>query len=149
MDPAITQARQAHLLLYDGECGFCHEAVRFVLARDPKARFRFAALQGRAAAEALAPFGGVPRDLSTFYVLAPGPPPRLLARAKAALEVARVLGGPWRAALVLRALPAPWLDAAYDAVARRRHALLGRRDACFVPDPSQRGRFLDDPGAPR
>ena len=144
-----TQAGDSYLLLYDGECGFCHEAVRFVLARDRRARFRFAALQGRAAAGALAPFGGVPRDLSTFYVLAPGDPPRLLAKSHAALAVARALGGPWGAARVLGALPARWLDAAYDLVARHRHALLGRRDACFVPDPAQRERFLDDPEVQR
>src|SRR6185503_7836994 len=58
-----------HLLLYDGECGFCHGAVRFVLAHDRRAAFRFAALQSAVAAAQLARFGGVPTDLGTFYVI--------------------------------------------------------------------------------
>jgi predicted DCC family thiol-disulfide oxidoreductase YuxK len=136
------QAPASFLLLYDGSCGFCHGLVRFVLARDPRAMFRFAALQGEAAARALAPFGGVPADLSTFYLVTPGPV--LLVRARASLVVADALGWPWRAAAVLRVLPLAWLDAAYDVVARHRHALFGRRDACYVPRPEERARFLDE-----
>ena len=33
------------VILYDGVCGFCDRTVRFVLQRDPDARFRFAPLQ--------------------------------------------------------------------------------------------------------
>lgn len=129
-----------HLLLYDGDCGFCHESVRFVLARDRSGLFRFAALQGDAAAKHLAPFGGRPATLDTLYVLedAWGPRPLLHARSDAVLFVARALGLPWR---VLAALPRGLRDRAYDLVARHRRSLIGTR-SCPVPASAERDRFL-------
>ena len=150
MDTARAQGRGRHLLLYDGECGFCHAAVRFVLAHDRRGAFDFAALQGAAAAAVLAPFGGRPRDLTTFYLLEDyrGAAPRLSSRSDAALAVAGALGGPWRAAAILRLVPRVIRDRLYDLVARHRHRILGPADACFVPRPEQRARFLDaDEGA--
>ena len=142
------QEGRHHLLLYDGECGFCHGAVRFVLARDRRGLFRFAALQSAAAAAALAPFGGRPADLTSFYVIERyrGGTPALHCRAGAVWVVAQVLGWPWRLVTVLRLLPQPWLDAAYDMVARHRHRIVGTADACLVPGPGDRARFLDAGG---
>jgi predicted DCC family thiol-disulfide oxidoreductase YuxK len=136
-------------MLYDGECGFCSTAVQFVLARDRRAVFRFAALQGQVAAEVLAPFGGRPADLTTFYVLEDyrGGEPVLHARASAALVTAAALGWPWSMAAVFRVFPRRWLDAAYNLVARHRHRILGPSDACLIPRPEDRGRFLDAGGA--
>jgi len=136
-------------MLYDGDCGFCSGAVRFVLARDRRAVFHFASLQSAAAARVLAPLGGRPADLATFYVIEDyqGARPVLHDRANAALVVARALGRPWSVAMVLRVLPKRWLDAAYGVVARHRHRILGRAEVCIVPGPGERDRFLDAGGA--
>jgi predicted DCC family thiol-disulfide oxidoreductase YuxK len=149
MVDARRQEGPYHLLLYDGECGFCHAAVRFVLARDRRGVFRFVALQSAVAASELAPFGGLPSDLTTLYVIENhrGGTPALHSRAAAVWVIARSLGWPWIAITFLRVLPARWLDAAYDVVARHRHAFLGRSDACVVPLPRDRERFLDSDGA--
>ena len=135
-------------MLYDGECGFCSAAVQFVLARDRQAVFRFAALQSEVAAQVLAPFGGRPADLTTFYVLEDyqGGRPALHARAVAALVTAKALGWPWSMAAAFRVLPRRWLDAAYDVVARHRHRILGPADSCVLPRPEDRARFLDTGG---
>lgn len=148
MAPWNAQARSHHLLLYDGECGFCSGVVQFVLARDRRRLFHFAALQSAAARQALAPFGGVPADLTTFHVIEDylGGRPALHSRASAALVVAKALNPPWSLAAVLRVLPRPWLDAAYAVVARHRHRILGRAEACIVPRPEDRDRFLDTQG---
>ena len=144
-DERRVQEDPHHLLLYDGECGFCHGAVRFVLARDRRGAFRFAALQSAAAAAELARFGGVPTDLGAFYVIERyrSSRPLLHSRAGAVQVVAATLGWPWRAINVLRVLPRRWLDAAYDLVARHRLRILGRAEACVVPSPGDRERFLD------
>lgn len=149
MNNAKEQVGGSHLLLYDGECGFCHWIVRLVLARDRRAVFHFAALQSERAGRELAAFGGRPADLTTFYVIQNyrSHDAVLRSRGSATLLVADSFGWPWRAAAVLHLLPGSWLDAAYDLVARRRHGILGRTDACVVPQPEDRERFLDSGGA--
>lgn len=139
-----------HLVLYDGQCGLCHGLIQFVLPRDPGGRFHFASLQGPAAATHLARFGGVPSRLSTVYVLTNyrGDAPGCQVKARAALSILGSLGWPWRAVSWLAVFPTVWLDRGYDLVARNRHRILGRREACLMPRPEYRDRFLDLPPTP-
>ncbi len=141
-------AADAPIILYDGVCALCHRLVRFVLARDPAGRFRFAALQSRLAREILTRHGRDARDLDTLYlVLAHGRAgERLLRKSDAALWVLHRLGGPWRAAAALRLLPTGVRDLGYDWLSRSRYRLFGRYDACALPDPGHRARFLDPGG---
>lgn len=136
------------IILYDGVCGLCNRLNRFVLTRDPAGRFRFAALQSALAGEILTRHGRDPRDLDTLYlVLDHGrPDERLLRKSDAALWILRDLGGPWRAAGALRAVPRWMRDLGYDLVARTRYRLFGRYDTCPLPDPRHRARFLDQSG---
>jgi predicted DCC family thiol-disulfide oxidoreductase YuxK len=144
--PPVTA--DAPIILYDGVCGLCNRLNRFVLARDRAGRFRFAALQGPVAAEILARHGRDPRDLDTLYlVLDPGRPrERLLQKSDAALWILRELGGTWRLTGALRIVPLAIRDLGYDLVARTRYRVFGRYDACPVPDPRHRARFLDQSG---
>ncbi len=138
----------AHLLLYDGVCGLCDRLVQFVLRHDRADRFRFAALQSRLAAELLRGYGRDAADLDTVYVIVRyGEPaatrPALLSKARAVLFVLAELGGIWRLASVLRVLPRSLLDFGYDRIARRRYRWFGRLDACPLPTPATRAKFLD------
>jgi predicted DCC family thiol-disulfide oxidoreductase YuxK len=136
------------IILYDGVCGLCHRLNRFVLARDAAARFRFAALQSPFAAEILTRHGRDPRDLDTVYlVLGLGrPDERLLRKSDAVLWILRELGWPWRMTAALCVLPRTLRDLGYDLVARTRYRLFGRYDACPLPEPRHRARFLDHSG---
>jgi predicted DCC family thiol-disulfide oxidoreductase YuxK len=128
-------------LFYDGTCGLCHAAVRFVLAEDPEGRgFRFAPLASESFA-AVAP-ESLRNSLPDSIVLAL-PDRRLLVRAAAAREIGERLGGLWRLfALAARAVPEPLLDRAYDAVARNRKRFVRAPDeACPVVSPELRARF--------
>jgi predicted DCC family thiol-disulfide oxidoreductase YuxK len=139
---------EAPLVLYDGVCGLCNRLNRFVIARDPAGRFRFAALQSSLARQILARHGRDPQDRDTLYlVLSRGrPDERLLRKSDAALWILRALGGPWRTAAALRLVPRGVRDLGYDLVARTRYRLFGRYDACPLPDPRHRERFLDQSG---
>ena len=68
---------------------------------------------------------------------------RVRVRSDAALALAGYMGGAWRAWGVFRIVPRFLRDAVYDFVARHRYRVFGRLDACRVPTPEQRGRFLD------
>lgn len=134
------------IILFDGVCGLCNGFVAFVWPRDRHRRFRFAPLQSGAARAILARHGRDATALDTVIVVVdPGmPSERLLDRSAAGLHVLAALGGGW--ALVARLLgwlPRPLLDLAYRLLARNRYRLFGRLDACAVPGPEHRERFIE------
>lgn len=134
------------VLLYDGVCGLCHRWVAFVWPRDRRRLFRFAPLQGGPARALLARHGRDPDALDTVVLVVDHgtPAERLLERSAAALYVLRALGGVWRVvAAVVGLLPRRLLDRGYDLLARHRYRLFGRLDACPVPGPELRERFLE------
>jgi predicted DCC family thiol-disulfide oxidoreductase YuxK len=132
-----------HVAFYDGVCALCNRLVRFVLAHDRRDRFRFASLQGSYARRVLVGRGLPLDDLDTFVLLAEDG--RLLTKSRAALFVLRELGPPWRWSAALAWLPTWLLDRGYDLVARTRYRVFGTFDACPLPEPKDRGKFLDVP----
>jgi predicted DCC family thiol-disulfide oxidoreductase YuxK len=137
----VSEVPRTHVIFFDGVCGLCDRWVQFVLPRDRGGKFKFAPLQSALAARELPPRGGRPEDLNTVYVLTAGG--ALLRKSRAVLFVLRELGGIWAAVALLRVVPAVITDRLYDLVARTRYRLFGRLDACRVPGPEERGRFLD------
>ena len=129
------------LLFYDGQCGFCHGAVRFVLARDPDGvAFRFAPIGGVAFEAALPADARASLPDSMAVWTADG---ELLVRSGAAIHVLRRIGGGWRlVAAALRIVPRPLRDAAYDFVARHRKRWSGEvEDSCPIVPAALRTRF--------
>jgi len=133
------------ILLYDGVCGFCDRTVQFVLARDADGPMRFATLEGEVAARILRDRPDL-ADVDSLLLVEPSNsgPPRVRARSDAALAVAGYVGGGWAVLAAMgRLVPRPIRDAAYDFFARHRYRWFGRYDACPLPLPEVRRRFLD------
>jgi predicted DCC family thiol-disulfide oxidoreductase YuxK len=127
------------LILFDGVCNLCSAAVRFVIARDPDRRFRFASLQSDAAAARLQPFAAARSNIDSLVLIEGG---RLFTRSAAALRIARRLRYPWPLLSVLTVVPRPIRDWVYDMVARRRYRWFGRTTTCWMPTPELQERFL-------
>ena len=135
----------AHLVLYDGVCGLCNRLLQFLLVHDRRTVFAFASLQSAIGRSTVVRFGGNPDELTSFHVVANfrTDRARLLSRGGAALFVAGQLGWPWKAAVLLRVVPAALLDRLYDVVARNRYRVFGRFDQCLMPRPEYRRRFIE------
>jgi predicted DCC family thiol-disulfide oxidoreductase YuxK len=126
-------------VLFDGVCNLCNASVRFVIARDPSARFRFAALQSPAAAVLLRD-ASVPVPLPDSVVLIEDG--RAYVKSDAALRIARRLRFPWPIAYGFVVVPRFIRDRIYDVIAAHRYRWFGRRDVCMVPTPDLVRRFL-------
>jgi predicted DCC family thiol-disulfide oxidoreductase YuxK len=128
------------IVFFDGVCNLCNGAVNFLLDRDRERRLRFAPLQGSTFAELKARHPGLPGLESLVLADARG----LQVRSGAALGVCRYLGRTWRLLGRLGLLvPRPLRDWVYDRVAGNRYRWFGRQDACRLPTPELRARFLD------
>lgn len=135
----MASAIPARVLLYDGTCGLCHGAVRFLLRRDHDAQLTFAPLQGVTAASLKERYPVIPEDVSTLVLVEDG---EVHLRSRAVFRSLRQLGQPWRLLSGLRWLPRSLTDLVYRAVAALRYRLFGRRELCELPSPEQRERFL-------
>ncbi len=124
------------VVLFDGVCNLCNGAVRFILARDPAARFRFASLQSEAARRLL----GNDAPAETIVLWEAG---KIWSKSTAVLRIARGLRFPWSLCYAFVAVPRPLRDLVYDWVARHRYAWFGKRESCMVPTPELRARFLE------
>ena len=141
---------QSPVLLYDGTCGFCDGAVRFVLRVDRRGELRFAALDSDYGRSVIARHPALATVDSVAFVDHPGGvDERVAVRSAAALRVADYLGGPWRTFRVAALLPRPARDWLYDRFAAVRYRVFGRLDACPIPAPEVRARFIvDEPTGP-
>ena len=127
------------VILFDGVCNLCNASVHWVLKRDRKGLFRFAALQSETGQRLLDRFG-LNRESFDTVVLVDGD--RLFTRSDAAFVIARRLGRPWSWLALLQWAPKRLRDAVYDGIARRRYRWFGRRETCMLPRPEWKERFI-------
>ena len=137
-----TNARaEGHLIvLFDGECNLCTFTVKFILRRDHKDRFRFASLQTDVGLELARRHRISVAGLASVILLEGD---RAFTRSTAALRILRNLSAGYALLYPLVLVPRFLRDTLYDFIARNRYRWFGKRDACMVPSPEVRGKFLD------
>lgn len=133
------------IILFDGVCGLCDHFVQLVLDHDSQGIFHFAPLQGDFAVQLLKRHGLAAADLNTVYLVRDYGlgTESLLNRSDAAVTVMGQLDGPPRLLGAGRFVPRPLRDLVYKMVARWRYAIFGKRDACRLPQPQEKARFID------
>lgn len=136
------------LMLYDGLCGLCNGAVRWVAQRDHGDRFRFAPQQSALAAAILSRHGidqeAMLASNSVYLVLDAGSAhERLLTQSDVTVNLLLGLGGRWRVlGFLLRAVPSALRNAAYRLFARNRYRLTTRYEVCPLPAVADRMKFI-------
>lgn len=133
------------VLLYDGLCGFCSKGVQRILRYDKRKTMFFAALQSDYAKSILTRHPEL-KGIDSLVFVEPldfANLEQVFVRSDSALHVARYLGGPWKLALAGYIIPRSVRDYLYDQFAKRRYRWFGKYDACLLPAPEVRARFLD------
>jgi len=137
-DPLPAEAADGPIIFFDGVCGLCNRSVDFILKRDTAGRFRFAPLQGAFAARALTGLDQAQAP-DSMLLLQDGV---LHARSTGVLRAAAQLPTAARWLRVLLWIPRPLRDLVYRVIARNRYRVFGKEDACRLPTPQERARFL-------
>ena len=127
------------VILFDGICVFCSRWVRFVVARDKPARFRFTPIQSPYGTRLAQALGIDANDPDTNAVVHGGV---AYFKSDGALTVLSCLPG-WGWVRVMFAVPRPLRDGVYNLVAKNRYRMFGKYDACIVPDAALEARVLE------
>lgn len=127
------------IVLFDGVCNFCNGSVNFIIAHDKAGYFKFAPLQSEIGEELMTKHGIDKAETDSVILIEDE---KAYTHSTGALRVARKLDGIWSWAYVFRFVPRPIRDLCYKTFAKYRYRLFGRQDACMMPTPEIRARFL-------
>jgi predicted DCC family thiol-disulfide oxidoreductase YuxK len=143
----VFQTDQRPVVLFDGVCNLCNNAVNLALDWDPQGRLRFAALQSAVGRSLLQTHGRRADDISSIVLVnADG----AYIKSDAILKITEALSPPFLPAREVAMLgrlfvPAVLRDLIYDQVADNRYQLMGKRDTCrFDADNEFVDRFVPD-----
>ena len=129
------------IILFDGVCNLCDSSVQYVIKHDKKDIFRFVSLQSDLGQKILKHIGINPIHTDSIVLYEPGI--SYYYKSTAALEIAKGLSGIFTLATIFKILPAGIRDFVYDYVAKNRYKWYGKKDACMIPTPELRAKFLE------
>ncbi|MGN7411489.1 thiol-disulfide oxidoreductase DCC family protein [Paenibacillus sp. SAF-068] len=135
-----TDVHHGHpIVLVDGVCHFCQGLTKWIIKRDPEGKYHFASLQSDVAKELLAKGNLSTDSMDTFVLIENG---KYYTRSTAALRLAKGLKFPYPLLYVFIVVPKFIRNAVYNWVARNRYRWFGKDEACMLPTPEIKDRFL-------
>jgi len=130
------------IVLFDGVCNLCNQSVLWIVKRDKKGVYLFAALQSDTGKTLVKERNIDTTAVDSIILIEPGI--AYYTRSTAALKIGTSMGGGWKLLYVLTLIPRELRDIVYDYIAKNRYRWYGKKDACMVPTPELRSRFLDN-----
>lgn len=128
------------IILFDGVCNLCDATVQFLIKRDTKDVFRFVAIQSDLGQDIIKHIGIDISKTDSIILYEPGT--AYYYKAEAALKIGKELGGLYSLLNIFNVVPKALSNSIYDFVARNRYKWYGKRDACMIPTPQMKAKFL-------
>ena len=132
-------ANKKKIVLFDGVCNLCNSSVTFIIKRDPKNRFKFAALQSDSG-QKLVTMHGIDTSKTDSIILIDHD--KAYAKSGAALRIAKFLSGGYPLLFGLIIIPPFLRNWVYDYIARNRYKWYGNRESCMIPTQELKEKFL-------
>lgn len=136
----IPYAFMPYIVLFDGVCNLCNSSVQFIIKHDKKNRFLFGSLQGKTGQHYLQQFNLPPDSFNSFMLLEDD---KLYTQSTGALRMLKHLGGAWSLLYVFIIVPPFIRNWVYNLVAKNRYKWFGKQEACWLPSPELKSKFLD------
>lgn len=128
------------IILFDGVCNLCDSSIQFIIKHDKKDIFRFVALQSKIGLEIIKHIGIDTSKIDSILLYEPGK--AYYYKAQAALKIAKELGGIYTAISWFSILPNFLTNTVYDYIAKNRYKWYGKKEACMIPTPELKAKFL-------
>lgn len=127
------------IILFDGVCNLCNGAVTYIIKRDKKNVFKFAALQSEIGAQLLAKFN-IDTEKVDSIILIDGE--KQYVKSSAALHIAKHLSGAYPLLFGFMVVPRSIRNWVYDYVAKNRYKWFGKKESCMIPTVELKSKFL-------
>jgi len=137
--PSYHAKREENILFYDGECGFCHGIVQFLLARDKNWLLYFAPLYGAVYQEKKV------KRIEEESIIVYREGKETLYKSDAVIYTLELLGAKWEmVAKMMKIFPKFIRDFVYDVIGKIRYHLAGKidKEACPLMPTKHQERML-------
>ena len=129
------------IILFDGVCNLCNDAVLKVIKYDRNNVFLFTALQSEKGKEIIKHLGIDISKIDSIILYEPGVSYDI--KSTAALKVMQDFTWIWKLSTVLLMLPEGFRNSIYDYIAKNRYKWFGKKESCMIPTPELKIKFLD------
>jgi predicted DCC family thiol-disulfide oxidoreductase YuxK len=133
-------ARRQPIVIYDGECSFCHNSIQFLLRHDHSGKLSFASRESCTGFRILALASLIPSEDDTLLLLQDN---QLSGYSTAILEITKYLGFPWFLLRIFHLVPTGIRDGIYKFIARNRYKWFGKKPFCLTDKKEYNHRFLN------
>lgn len=127
------------IILFDGVCNLCNSAVNFVIKRDKKKVFKFAALQSEIGQDLISKFNLDATKMDSIILIDND---RYYEKSSAALHIAKYLSRAYPLLFGFIVVPKFIRNAVYDYVASNRYKWFGKKESCMIPTQELKSKFL-------
>lgn len=129
------------IILFDGVCNLCDASVQFIIKNDKNDVFRFVAIQSELGQKIIKYLGIDTSKTDSIILYEPGI--AYYFKAEAALRIAKELRS-WHSILyIFIHIPNFIKNGVYDFIAKNRYKWYGKKEACMIPTPELKAKFLD------
>lgn len=129
------------LILFDGVCNLCNDAVLKVIKNDAKNTFLFAPLQSEIGTQVIEHLHINISKIDSIILYEPGVTYEI--KSNAALRIMNDFGGLWKLTRILWVFPEVLRNYIYDFIAKNRYKWFGKKESCMIPTPELKAKFLD------
>ncbi len=129
------------IILFDGVCNLCDASVQFIIKHNKNDVFRFVAIQSELGQEIIKYLGIDTSKTDSIILYEPGI--AYYFKAEAALRIAKDLKS-WHSILyIFIKVPNGIKNGVYDFIAKNRYKWYGKKEACMIPTPELKAKFLE------
>ena len=127
-----------NIVLFDGLCNLCNNTVLFLIKFDKKNNLHFAAQQTNAGAKIMNQYL-VNQDARSVIFIKEN---LVYYQSDAIIEIAKLLSGWPRIAILAIVFPKFLRNWAYDLVANNRYKIFGKQMNCSIPSKANEHKFI-------
>lgn len=129
-----------YIVLFDGVCNLCNSSVQRIIRNDPKAKFKFAALQSETAKKLLGENSSILNTQESIVLITPKN--KIFTHSRAVLRIGIKMSFPYPLFGILFIFPYFIRDPFYNFISRNRYKWYGKQETCMIPSAEILSRFI-------
>ncbi|WP_299157563.1 DCC1-like thiol-disulfide oxidoreductase family protein [uncultured Tenacibaculum sp.] len=128
------------IILFDGICNFCNDAVLKTINYDKENQFVFASLQSDIGKKITSHLGINTSKIDSIILY--DPDIAYYIKSTAALKIMNEFGGIWKVSKFFLIFPETIRNIVYNFIAKNRYKWFGKKEECMIPSKEVKEKFL-------